>query len=163
MVLHIPSAVEYFYSYCQSRLEQLQDRQAIHLFALYIDLRVYDKACTELAGHDEKLELATAIEEQYLSEAAKNHRSSEVSQSGEYFPIELDQNVEVLFRHKFDSLDENLNEYLFLEVYAFVLDKLREYFAIFKESQAFRDLETEITRQERLYEVLVESKMIDLQ
>ena len=61
------------------------------MFALYIDLRVYDKACTELAGHDEKLELAVAIEQQYLSEAAQNHRSSsEIGQSGEYFPIELD-------------------------------------------------------------------------
>lgn len=84
-------------------------------------------------------------------------------QEQQYFPIELDSNVELLFRHKYEALADNLNEYLFLEVYAFVLDKLREYFVIFKKSPAFKDLEQEITRQERLYEVLVESKMIDLQ
>lgn len=47
MVLHIPIAVDYFYSYLQSRHEQLKDKQAIHLIALYIDLRLYDKACTD--------------------------------------------------------------------------------------------------------------------
>ena len=59
---------------------------------------------------------------------------SDAAAEQQYFPIELDQNVELLFRHKFEALDDNLNEYLFLEVYAFVLDKLREYFAVFKES-----------------------------
>ena len=47
MALHIPVAVDYFYNYLQSRQDQLRDKQAIHLIALYIDLRLYDKACTE--------------------------------------------------------------------------------------------------------------------
>lgn len=55
-----------------------------------------------------------------------------------------------------------MNEYLFIEVYAFVLDKLREYFTFFKASQAFVQLEEEITKQERLYEVLVEAKLIEI-
>ena len=41
------------------------------------------------------------------------------------------------FQQKFDQIEENLDEYLFIEVYAFVLDKLREYFTMFKNSQAF--------------------------
>lgn len=47
MVLHIPVAVDYFYAYLQSRHEQFKDWQAIHLIALYIDLRMYDKACSD--------------------------------------------------------------------------------------------------------------------
>ena len=43
----------------------------------------------------------------------------------------------MLFEVKYADLDNNLNEYLFIEVYAFVLDKLREYFTAFKSSQAF--------------------------
>jgi len=42
--------------------------------------------------------------------------------------------VKILFQRKYDQLDDNLNEYLFIEVYAFVLDKLREYFTMFKNS-----------------------------
>ena len=42
--------------------------------------------------------------------------------------------VKILFKRKYDQLDDNLNEYLFIEVYAFVLDKLREYFTMFKNS-----------------------------
>lgn len=63
MVLHIPIAVDYFYSYLQSRHEQLKDKQAIHLIALYIDLRLYDKACTENLSDDEKQDIATEIYE----------------------------------------------------------------------------------------------------
>lgn len=59
-----------------------------------------------------------------------------------------------------DSLSEVLNEYLFLEVYAFVLDRLREYFVMFKNSADYVQLEDEIKRQERLYEVLVEAELI---
>jgi len=44
-----------------------------------------------------------------------------------------------------------------------VLDKLREYFTFFKSSQAFVQLEDEITKEERRYEVLVEAKMIEIQ
>jgi hypothetical protein len=57
-------------------------------------------------------------------------------------------------------LNENLNEYLFIEVYAFVLDKLRDYFTFFKSSQLFVQLEEEISKEERRYEVLVEAKFI---
>jgi len=51
-----------------------------------------------------------------------------------YFPVTLDAQVKRLFDYKYTALEENLNEYLFIEVYAFVLDKLREYFAFFKSS-----------------------------
>lgn len=76
--------------------------------------------------------------------------------------MQLDNTVQVLFNHKYQDIEQNLNEYLFIEVYAFVLDKLREYFAFFKSSQAFVQLEEEITKQERLYEVLVEANLIEI-
>lgn len=79
-----------------------------------------------------------------------------------FFPVQLDEQVKTLFDHKYAQLEDNLNEYLFIEVYAFVLDKLREYFTFFKSSQAFVQLEDEITKQERLYEVLVEAKLIEI-
>lgn len=57
MVLHIPVAVDYFYDYLVSR----QNSEAIHCFALYIDLRMYDKACADEVNDDEKLEYARSI------------------------------------------------------------------------------------------------------
>ena len=164
MVLHIPIAVDYFYTYLQSRHEQLKDKQAIHLIALYIDLRLYDKACTDGESEEVKLEIARDVFDQYLSEEAmQTYADFDDAVNKSYFPVKLDQNVKTLFDHKYATLNENLNEYLFIEVYAFVLDKLREYFVSFKSSQAFVKLEDEITQQERLYEVLVEAKLIDIQ
>jgi magnesium-transporting ATPase (P-type) len=63
MVLHIPVAVDFFYNYLQSRHEQLRDKQAIHLIALYIDLRLYDKACTDGEPTDVKYDIASEIYE----------------------------------------------------------------------------------------------------
>lgn len=83
--------------------------------------------------------------------------------ASKFFPVNLEEHVKMLFDHKWQDLENNLNEYLFIEVYAFVLDKLREYFQYFKNSQAFVQLEEEITRQERLYEVLVEASLIENQ
>jgi hypothetical protein len=42
MVLHIPLAADAFYEY----LDKLEDGEAPIFFALYADLRHYDKACT---------------------------------------------------------------------------------------------------------------------
>lgn len=52
--------------------------------------------------------------------------------------------MKVLFDHKYADIERNLNEYLFIEVYAFVLDKLRAYFEMFKKSHNFVRLEDEI-------------------
>jgi hypothetical protein len=93
-----------------------------------------------------------------LSRGSENEISGVPQKS--YFPVQLESTVKMLFEVKYADLDNNLNEYLFIEVYAFVLDKLREYFAFFKTSQAFVQLEDEMTRQERLYEVLVEASLI---
>lgn len=41
---------------------------------------------------------------------------------------------------------QNLNEYLFIELYAFVLDKLRSQYENFKLSPAFNELVKEIER-----------------
>ncbi len=61
MVLHIPVAVDYFYAYLQSRHEQFKDWQAIHLIALYIDLRMYDKACSDEVEEQQRMQIATEI------------------------------------------------------------------------------------------------------
>ena len=49
---------------------------------------------------------------------------------------------------------------IFIEVYAFVLNKLRDYFEYFKRSNAFIELENEVRRKERLYEILVDANLI---
>lgn len=73
----------------------------------------------------------------------------------------MDQNVRTLFESKYDvledNLDNNLNEYLFIEVYAFVLDKLRGYFEHFKTSKEFVALEDKIDQEQRLQDVLIEA------
>ena len=73
----------------------------------------------------------------------------------------LDPSVERKFSAKFSQIDreETLNEYLFIEVYAFVLDKLREFYSDFKSSDAFRMLEEDIKKQEKLYEILSEANL----
>jgi len=53
--------------------------------------------------------------------------------NAEYY-VELDSEVRLVLDTKCANLEMNLNEYLFIEVYAFVLDKLREYFNMFKNS-----------------------------
>jgi hypothetical protein len=87
---------------------------------------MYDKACTD--DFDDEIKLATAhsIYEEYLSEEPKAN-----------FYVELDNSVRYMFDMKFRQIEDNLNEYLFIEVYAYVLDKLRKYFNMFKNSHAF--------------------------
>ena len=136
MVLHIPIAVEFFYLYLHSR--HLEDRRAIHFIALYIDLRLYDKACSEVsddweADREARERIARDIYFQFLSPQALDSSTMEQdlkseSKESKFFPVNLDDHVKMLFDHKWQDLDSNLNEYLFIEVYAFVLDKLREYF-----------------------------------
>ena len=43
MVLHIPLSANYFYDYIES--SECSDRSAVHTFALYTDIRYYDRAC----------------------------------------------------------------------------------------------------------------------
>lgn len=144
MVLHIPIAVDYFYDFLLSR----EVDEEIHIFALYIDLRMYDKACSDNAEHQEKYGIATEIYDHYFKAEANLF-------------VTLDPSVEHKFSSKFGLIDreETLNEYLFIEVYAFVLDKLREFYSDFKCSDAFRMLEEDIKKQEKLYEILSEANL----
>ena len=69
---------------------------------------------------------------------------------------------------KFNQFDPTSTEFtnydlIYIEVYAFVLDKLREYFELFKKSNAYKELENEIRKKERLYEILVEASLISNQ
>lgn len=75
--------------------------------------------------------------------------------------MSLDPQVQRKFQAKISQIDreEMLNEYLFIEVYAFVLDKLREFYNDFKLSDAFRMLEEDIKKQEKLYEILSEANL----
>ena len=82
--------------------------------------------------------------------------------------MELDPQVHERFIEKFNQFDPNSPDFanydlIFIEVYAFVLDKLREYFELFKRSNAFKELENEIRKKERLYEILVEASLISNQ
>jgi hypothetical protein len=49
---------------------------------------------------------------------------------------------------------------LFIELLAFCLDKLKNQFERFKRSPMFTELEDEISRQEKLYEILVDASII---
>lgn len=48
--------------------------------------------------------------------------------------MSVDPQIQRKFQAKFSQIDreEMVNEYLFIEVYAFVLDKLREFYNDFK-------------------------------
>lgn len=59
-----------------------------------------------------------------------------------------------------DKLHPQNFELVFIEVYAYVLEQLRQFFTIFKESGAFEALENEIKKKERLYEILVDAALI---
>lgn len=61
------------------------------------------------------------------------------------------------------TLEQSNFDLIFIEVYAFVLGKLRDYFELFKRSNAFVELESEIRKKERLYEILVEANLISNQ
>ena len=77
-----------------------------------------------------------------------------------YEVIEEAANTERFDENDIDSTNFDL---IFIEVYAFVLNKLREYFELFKRSNAFIELENEIRKKERLYEILVEANLISNQ
>lgn len=62
MVLHIPIAVDYFYDFLLNR----DIEEEIHIFALYIDLRMYDKVCSDNLPYQEKHEIATNIYDHYF-------------------------------------------------------------------------------------------------
>mmetsp|Transcript_38326 Transcript_38326/g.36697 ORF Transcript_38326/g.36697 Transcript_38326/m.36697 type:complete len:235 (+) Transcript_38326:199-903(+) len=120
MVLHIPLAADAFYEY----LDQLEDAEAPVFFALYADLRTYDRACTQEDPADDKYSIAKQILEDYLEEGS------------EYF-VQVSAEVSGVIKQRFLDLQANLNEYLFIELYAFVLDKLRSHYDKFKMSPNF--------------------------
>ena len=62
MVLHIPIAANFFFEF----LEKSKDDDAVIFFALYADLRYFDKACTDKDTEDNKYEMADKIYKEYL-------------------------------------------------------------------------------------------------
>ena len=52
------------------------------------------------------------------------------------------------------------NKLIFIELLSYVLEKLKVHFERFKRSPLFVDLEDEISRQEKLYEILVDASII---
>lgn len=160
MVLHIPVAIEFFYEYLKNR----HNPDGIHWFALYIDLRLYDSMCLDDEPEiDEIVEMAQKIKAEYIDDGAE-------------YQVDLDPSIKQNFLEKFEiveryaqggsleggevEISEQNFDLVYIEVYAFVLDKLREFFEYFKKSNAFVELENEITKKERLYEILVEANLI---
>lgn len=120
-------------------------------FSLYADLRSYDKACNEdeqgETDYETMRELALEIEQNYIRPTGK-------------FYIPVDSDIKRSIQQRFNNLDGNLTSYLFVELYAFVLNKLKDYFEMFKQSQEYAELEEEIQWQEKFYEILVDASMI---
>jgi hypothetical protein len=59
-----------------------------------------------------------------------------------------------------DILVQNLNPYLFHDLFNAVLESLEEAFSLFKKTINYHVLKEEIRRKEKLYEVMVEGKLI---
>ena len=59
-----------------------------------------------------------------------------------------------------ETLHQNLNQFLFHELYMQVLDCLEEAYDDFKESVSYKVLLEDIRRQEKLYEVLMEGNLV---
>lgn len=57
-------------------------------------------------------------------------------------------------------LQVNLNSLLFMDIFNEILEKLKSSYNEFKESIDFLILKEDIRMQERLYEVLIEGKLI---
>ena len=55
---------------------------------------------------------------------------------------------------------QNLNPYLFHDLFNAVLESLEEAFSLFKMTINYHVLKEEIRRKEKLYEVMVEGKLI---
>jgi hypothetical protein len=62
--------------------------------------------------------------------------------------------------HLENSMGGQINNFLFIELLSFVLEKLKCHFEKFKRSPIFVELEEEISRQEKLYEILVDASII---
>lgn len=60
------------------------------MIALYIDLRLYDKACTDGESIEVKYEIALEIHEQYLSDEALSSQMDIDDLNKSYFPVTLE-------------------------------------------------------------------------
>ena len=94
MVLNVPVAVDTFYDYLTGRCTHFNEQDAIHYFSLYVDLRMYDRACSQEAPDEDKLAMAEAIFGEYLDEEA----SAE-------FLVKLDPHVAMLFDSKYQNIE----------------------------------------------------------
>lgn len=59
-----------------------------------------------------------------------------------------------------DSRVSGPNQLLFIELLSYVLERLKVHFEKFKRSTKFVELEEEISRQEKLYEILADASII---
>ena len=87
MVLHIPLAADAFYEY----LDSLEDQQAPIFFALYADLRHYDRACTQEEDDQSKFDIANSIYNEYVEDGAQYY-------------IQINPDVKSAIRQKFNGL-----------------------------------------------------------
>jgi hypothetical protein len=136
MVLNIPIAIDRFFDYLVYNFPE-----ATKCFALFFDLRLYDDCVDSPDADDEqRISFAQEIFERYLDEGSEHQ-------------VVLDPNVMDTFEEKYRRLLANqeqdcdgsvLHEHLFLEVYGFVINTLRQYFGFFKGSPDFVKLEDDI-------------------
>ena len=138
MVLNIPIAIDRFFDYLVQNFPE-----ATKCFALFFDLRLYDDCCDSPDTDDEqRLAFAKEIFERYLEEGSE-HQVMLDSQIMETFDEKYRR---LLMGHEGSDNDDGsiLHEHLFLEVYGFVINTLRQYFGFFKGSPDFIKLEEDI-------------------
>lgn len=166
-------------------LKQPQQPPVTYFFSLYVDLRQFDKAVTQQVDPEILLEKAQEIRRDYLETGGDYYvqvRSDLVAatiakimafeREIQYYSDDLDHPQQAnnnTSRNKdsgFQSHPPPLNSgacqkhLLFIELLSFVLEKLKAYFEQFKRSPMFVELEDEISRQEKLYDILVDASII---
>lgn len=159
MVLQIPIATDFFDDYLRE-VGLNEDENAVYYFSLYVDLVGFDRAAS--AGVDPALLLQKALQ----------IRSDYLDPEGPYF---IDGVRPEVLQPTYDKIQEleraldtnsqversqQLNQMLFIELYSYILEKLKVQFERFKRSHMFVELEEEISRQEKLYEILVDASII---
>lgn len=174
----MPTSMTHFYQY----LQNLPDfDEALIIFGLHADIRIY------MRMHDERQYLtkeqihakAVQIFEEYiiedckwnmngdsfcdpLSSSAKLSSSIESTQPfmNEQNPIPEEILREIRAGYCAGKIRFLLNSGLFSDLYIFTLERLRQYYEQFKQSQEFALLREEVISQEILYEILRRYNMI---
>ena len=145
-----------------------------YFFSLYVDLRQFDKAVLKDVDAEVLLDKAKEIYQDYLEPSGGFHvavRPDIVAATASKIkmlettimntPNGMRTSSGAAPNDKFKTRSSGFQkELIFIELLSYVLEKLKVLFEKFKRSPMFLELEDEISRQEKLYEILVDASII---